>query len=202
MYRVSLTPLFVSVALLSSLATARAQIDFTPRQADIMIDGVPMHSTYLPDGDRKILFTKPAGWEAKGEAGALCLTSPTRPSARVDIRNSAVKLPPAPDDKWVKLMTPELLKSLPKAAKNAAVVSTKVNPFTLYNWKSFEFLMAYELEGVKYQRGVCFLTVHGKGSIEMVTSGLEQDVSAARAAGLALFTTWSEPLAKEIQSVQ
>lgn len=178
-----------------SAAVCRGQIDFSPRYVDIMADGVSMRTLCLQDGAQRIFLDQPAHWEAREEGGALCLTNAQYGSARIDLRNSAIKLPPAAeaDEAWVKAMTPVMLKSLPEGAKNAAMIDAKVSPFVLYNWKSFEFQMSYDSGGYKYLRSVCFFTLYHKGNIEMVTTGLEKDFAPARDAGFAMLTTWCEP---------
>lgn len=189
------------VLLLGSAAQGPAAIDFNPRYTDIMADGVSMHTLCLQDDAQQILLKQPPGWDVRGEAGALCLTCHEHDTARIDLRSSAVKLPPTPDDAWIKSMTPALLKSLPEGAKHATMATTVPNPFTLFNWKSFEFQMTYELAEVRYTRSVCFLTVFKKGNIEMLSAGQDQDFAAARATGLKFLRSWYEPPADTLKKM-
>lgn len=193
--------LFVIAVLARSVCPSPAAIDFNPRYSDIVADGVSTRSLCLQDGSQQVFLKQPAGWDVRGEAGALCLMSREHSTARIDLRNSAVKIPLAPDDAWVKTMTPVLLKSLPEGAKNRTMVATVPNPYTLFNWRSFEFQMSYDLADVKYIRSVCFLTIYGKGSIEMLTGGEPQDFTAAREMGLRFLRSWYEPPAGTLKTM-
>lgn len=184
------------VGLMVVAASSKAAVEFTPRYADILADGVPQHSLYLQDGPLKAFLRIPSKWDVKDEAGTLCLTSLEHSSARVDIRKSAVHLPAAIDDDWIKLITPQLIKSLPPGAEKAFVLETKVNPILVLSWKSFEFQISYEIAGAKFLRSICFISLHTGDSAEMLTSGQETDVGPARAAGFAMLSSWLEPPAK------
>lgn len=191
--------LVITLALVLAGRGCEVAVDFSPRYADILADGVAQHSLYLQNGPLKAFLRLPPQWEIKGEAGALCLTSPQHGSARVDIRSSAVPLPAAPDEKWIKLMTPQLLKSLPAGAEKGAVLETKANPIQILSWKSFEFVLSYEIAGNKFLRSVCFITLHNQDNAEMVTGGGGSDFGPARAAGFSLLTSWLEPPARVTQ---
>ena len=169
-------------------------IDFTPRYAKIMFDGIPSESLYLQSGpDHKIFLHSASGWTANGDSSALHLKSATMGQAQIDLRAATFKLPEKFDEKWRDDIKTRLLKAVPKDAVNAEWIDEKVQPLAINSWRTYESRVSYELFGNKYVWGVCWIEVSGTYTLEMSSNRHINEYPAVRQSGMRLMASWLRP---------
>lgn len=139
-------------------ASARADLQLTPKACESWVDGAKIKFLAFADGSRKeITYGPPAGWGYSGNTNRLTLHPPGKPQAEGTITKVDLSVPAVFDDETMKKLSAEVIASAPEGSTNVTLVSQEKNPVLIARKETFLVIVSYTFYGESYQRSVMFL---------------------------------------------
>ena len=183
----------VGVFLVATVAARTVSaMDFSPRQARMLEDGVPSIRNFFKDGNTNILFRPAKGWRMAG-GGNEVMFYPGALNGYIRLGNSPVG-PAVPfDEKGILTYLEAARGTLPKQAENVETLSQQGDAYPLDDWKSFEVRYSYELLGIKSVCWVLFITMTPDRQICYAVDGRQSDFDAILADSRQMLGSWFEP---------
>lgn len=140
------------------IATARAELQLTPKFSVARVDGATIKFLAFSDGSGKqITYGPPFGWECSGVRTRLTLRPPKRSQAEGTISTIKLSHPGIFDDERMKKLTAEVIASVPGGSTNVTLVSEEKNPLLIAQKETFLVIVSYTFYGENYQRSMMFL---------------------------------------------
>jgi hypothetical protein len=149
--------LAAAVASLVVIVAAQAELQLTPSIAEYELDGVKLKELAFPDGDKKVLYQQPHGWEYSGSANRLTLRPPNKTQVEATITKIALPEPGSFDDESLKKLVNEAMALVPKGSQDVTVVSQEKNPLMINRKETFLLILHYNLFGQPYNCSILFL---------------------------------------------
>ncbi|MBV9009460.1 MAG: hypothetical protein JO354_09895, partial [Verrucomicrobia bacterium] len=109
------------------------------------------------DGEKKITYQPPRGWEYNGTSAQFTLHPPGKIQAEATISRLPLSAPSTFDDETVKRLTAQAVALLPKESSEVTVVSQENSPLTINHKETLEVVLSYRLLGQLYYRSILFL---------------------------------------------
>lgn len=144
------------------LGSARADLQLTPTLGDYDLDGVRMQQLLFPDGEKKVLYTPPRGWDYSANGGRLILRPSHGGNAEAEIKVIKLAGPQVFDDATMKQLSDEVVASLPANALNVKVIAQEKNPLLIERKETFLVVVNYDCFGDSYARSVLFVNRKGE----------------------------------------
>jgi hypothetical protein len=151
-----------SLTLLSAgalfVASARADLQLSPKISESWVDGAKIKFLAFSDGsDKDVTYSPPTGWQYSGSSTTLTLHPPGKPQAEGTIARINLSHPAVFDDETIKKLTAEVLASVPGGSTNVTLVSQEKNPLLIAQKETFLVIVSYTFYGENYQRSMMFL---------------------------------------------
>jgi hypothetical protein len=171
------------------IATARAQLQLTPRVAEYKGDGATLKHLEFYDGGKTVTYGPPTGWEYSGSSTRFTLRPPKTPQAEGTIVSIKLSHPAIFDDETMKTLTAEVLASVPGGSTNVTLVSQEKNPLLIARKETFLVIVSYTFYGESYQRSMMFLN-RGNEQLRFQFVSRAADFKALQAAFQGSHFTW------------
>ena len=166
-------------------------LDFTLRQMTVGSEGMSLATSYITDGDNKIMLRIPRDWKATDGPGALDLT-PTKPGSDVNISQvRAQELPLDAAGKATLLKQAEA--QIPKGAVKITALPATENVLPIHHWTSVEFTYHYELFGQAMRRSVCYINMLPGRVVQWSVVAPDDAFDAVHEESRVLMFHWFEP---------
>lgn len=181
----------LALAVLSISANA---IDFTPRYADSIDDGVPMRRMYFTEGGRQIYYRPPTGWTRSGSDESATFRPKDSKHAYVMIENAPAehaRIPP--EDRALDVLRQTAVRLVPSGATDVSPTWEVVNPVVLQGWTSFEVGLDYMQFGQHFCRSILFINLSGNRQIHFIVDAPPGEFGALYKAAYRTLATWWEP---------
>jgi hypothetical protein len=181
----------VRLVLIGTLfaASARAELQLTPSIDEYELDGVKLKQLAFADGEKKVNYQSPQGWDYSGSATRLVLHPPHKPQAEATITRSPFSEPQKFHDESVKKLVAESVTLVPSGSDNVTVISQEKNPLKINRKETFLVVLAYNLFGQPFNRSILFVN-RGNEQIRFQLSCREADFKELHRAFLASHYTW------------
>lgn len=162
------TPLWLVTLGLTGLAAQALAIDFTPRIADSIEDGVPMRRLYFSDDAQHIFYRPLPNWSRYGDAQGATFR-PKDSAGEVKIQNAPVDNAGIAFDAEGLVTLRQIASGLlPSGASQATELWEAVNPVVLQGWTSFEIGFDYVTAGQHSCRSILFINLDAKRQIQFI----------------------------------
>lgn len=139
-------------------ASARADLQLTPKISEAWADGAKIKFLAFSDGSGKdVTYRPPTAWEYSGSSTRFTLRPPDKPQAEGTIARINLSQPAVFDDETMKKLTAEVLASVPGGSTNVTLVSQQKNPLLIARKETFLVIISYTFYGENYQRSMMFL---------------------------------------------
>ncbi len=166
-------------------------LDFRLHAATIEEDGFKREQTYFQnDAQTRVTIAPPAGWTREDDPASLTLTPPDLTHGMVRIERSSVGPAVTFQDAGLVAYRKRILADLPQGVTDVKQAAEIADPLPIFNWKSREFTMDYELFGQSYRRSVLFLNLNTKEQLMMTTVALTHDFDRVHTAGMDVLRSW------------
>jgi hypothetical protein len=182
-------PLVVALSGLFAVASARGDLQLTPRVDEFELDGTKMKQLAFSDGDQKVTYQSPRGWDYSGSATLLTLRPPGKPQAEATVSIVPLSKPAKFDDEALKTLVSEVTSSVPKGSENVVVISQEKNPLLINRKETFLVVVGYRFYGQNYNRSVLFVN-REKQQIRCQLVAREGDFKDLQKAFLGSQYTW------------
>lgn len=152
------------VAFASSLllaAIAKGELQLTPTVDEYVLDGAKLKQLAFFDGDQKVTYQSPRGWNYSGTATQLTLHPPNKQQAEATIARVSQSDQTQFDDETLKKLVAEALLLVPKGSTNVAVESQEKAPLRIGRRETFLVVLSYSLLGNTYNRSILFVNRGG-----------------------------------------
>lgn len=171
------------------VASARAELQLTPRIDEFELDGAKLKQLAFSDGDKKVTYQSPRGWDYSGSATQLTLRPPKKPQASATITRIPLSEPGAFDDQSLKKLVGEAMALAPKGSTNVTVVSQEKNPLRINSKETFLVVLSYDFYGESYTRSILFLN-REKEQIRFQLTSRQADFNELQRAFLSSQYSW------------
>jgi len=159
------TPLWLVTLGLTGLAAPVLAIDFTPRIADSIEDGVPMRRLYFSDNAQHIFYRPLPDWSRYGDAQGATFR-PKDSNGEVKIQNAPTgNASIAFDAHGLESLREIARASLATGGDQPTAIWEVVNPVVLQGWTSFEIGFDYVKAGQHSCRSMLFINLDAKRQI-------------------------------------
>jgi hypothetical protein len=141
-----------------SIASARADLQLSPKVSESWADGAQIKFLVFSDGSGKdVTYSPPAGWEYSGSSARFTLRPPNKRQADGTIARVSLNQPAVFDYETMKKLAAEVLASVPRGSTNVTLVSQEKNPLLIGRKETFLVIVSYTFYGENYQRSMMFL---------------------------------------------
>ncbi|MDQ2824372.1 MAG: hypothetical protein M3R29_02885 [Verrucomicrobiota bacterium] len=171
------------------LASARAELQLTPRIDEYELDGAKLKQLAFSDGDKKVNYQSPRGWDYSGSTTRLLLHPPNKTQAEATITRTPFSEPQKFDDESLKKLVAETITLVPNGSENVTVISQEKSPLKINHKETFLVVLGYNLFGQAFNRSVLFLN-RGNEQIRFQLSCREADFKELHKAFLGSQYTW------------
>jgi hypothetical protein len=172
------------------IATARADLQLTPKTSESWVDGAKITFLAFSDGSGKeVTYGPPTGWEYSGSSTRFTLRPPSKPQAEGTIARINLSHPAVFDDETMKKLTAEVLASVPGGSTNVTLVSQEKNPLLIARKETFLVIVSCTFYGENYQRSMMFLN-RGNEQVRFQFVSRAADFKALQAAFQGSHFTW------------
>jgi hypothetical protein len=188
-----------TLSLLATLAvtllSARAEpIDFTPRFADTVDDGVPMHRMFFSDDARHIFYRPPPTWVPSGSSEAATFRPKDSNLAVVKIENAPAEHALIPIDGPGSEAFRDIARTLvPSEATEVTEIWEVPNPVVLQGWTSFEVGFDYVQFGQHFCRSILFINLDANRQIHFIVSAVPAEFQPLYKTAYRTLATWWQP---------
>lgn len=171
---------------------ASAGVDLTPHYIDTFADGVILRRLYFTNGDKKILLSLRPDTEVTPEFGGALFRFASLPEATF----LAVRSRHSPEDKFEGISLERYRESakrlIPIQGRGALIREEVEDPFPINNWKSFRFIISFDIGVVHHLQSVTYLNLSADDQITLIVSAPEKDFDEAADRAFHTFRTWQE----------
>lgn len=181
--------LILGFSSLVFVATARAELQLTPSISEYELDGVKLKELAFPDGDKKVLYQQPHGWEYSGSANQLTLRPPNKTQVEATITKTPMAEAGKFDDESVKKLVDEATAGVPKGSQDVTVVSQEKNPLMINRKETLLLILHYNLFGQSYNRSILFVN-RDREQIHCQLTSRESDFKELQKAFLSSQFSW------------
>ena len=143
--------------LFCTVAGARADLQLKPQTGEYELDGVKFPRVVFSDGEQRVTYTPPPGWEYSGTSDRLVLHPKQKSEAEAAVIRTSLVNPTPFDDETMKRLAEEAWSSLPSGATNVEVVAQEKNPLLIESKETFLVIINYNFMGQPQTRSVMFL---------------------------------------------
>ena len=158
-----------------------------------MFDGQPHPEVYIvtAPGQRTLIFP-PNGWSLTGGLAGLACHPPDNRGGGIALRSTPFGAePPAFDDpKGLEVYRRQALAEAPSGAMGVKIVEERLKPLNLTGWKTYEFVVAWELGGQFWQTSNIFVTLPSGDTMLGTATGLRADSPVLRDGLTRLLSSW------------
>jgi hypothetical protein len=148
--------LFLFVGL-SVAPLVRADLDLTPATATRHLEGFSFPELIFSDGPQRVTYEFPRGWSYSTiSPSQIRFNPPQLAQAQAEIEAIPLIEPFAFDEKAIKKLREEILRSLPKNSTQVQVLSEVTNTLMINGHKTYEVTIAYMCYGQRYRTSVLF----------------------------------------------
>ena len=191
------TPLLLVSLSLTALATQAPAIDFTPRIADSIEDGVPMRRLYFSDDAQHIYYRPLPNWSRYGDAQGATFR-PKDSVGEVQIQNSpAGNASIAFDAEGLVTLRQIAQGVLPPGASQVTELWEAVNPVVLQGWTSFEIGLDYMAAGQHFCRSILFINLDAKRQIQFIVDAPAAAFPPLYQGAYRTLASWYQPVAAQ-----
>ncbi len=170
--------------------SARADMQFAPRESEYEVEGIKFKQLAFSDGTNKeVTYAPPAGWAYSGSSAKFVLYPTKMPQAQGTIFRVSLSQPAVFDAETIKKLTEETLTSLPEGSTNVTVISQEKNTVVIDQKETFLVIVSYSFYGENYQRSMMFLN-RGNEQIRFQFVSRAADFEALQRAFLGSQCTW------------
>jgi hypothetical protein len=149
--------LALGVCSFLAILSAKAELLLSPSLAEYELDGVKLKQLAFADGDKKVFYQSPHGWDYSGSASQLTLRPPNKAQAEATISRIPLPEPTSFDEKTVRKLVEEAIASVPKGSTNVELVSQEKNPVMIERKETLLVTLTYNFYGQAYGRSIMFL---------------------------------------------
>ena len=146
--------------LLVSLSTApllRADLDLTPATATRHLEGFSFPELIFSDGPQQVSYEFPRGWSYSAISSRQIRFQPPQVSqAETTIESIPMADEYQFDEKLIKKLKEDLVRSLPKSSTQIQLVSEVNDTLLINGHKTYEVTIGYQNYGQKYRISVLF----------------------------------------------
>jgi hypothetical protein len=139
------------------IASARADLQLTPKLVDYELDGAKLQQLVFRDGEKQITYTPPTGWQYLSSNNNLFVLHPRGARGEATIARISLARPESFDDETIKRLSDEVLVSVPGDAKNVGIVSQQKNVVMIERKETLLIIIKYEFYGEPQERSVLFV---------------------------------------------
>jgi hypothetical protein len=150
-------PLILGLAGGLLVASARANLDLTPKLSQYELDGVKFKQLAFSDGSRTVTYAPRRGWDYSGTATQLTLRPRGKAQAEAKVTKVTLSQPASFDEETVKKLVQEAGASVPGGSTDVQIVSQEKNPLMIERKETFLVTLSYNLHGGSYSRSILFL---------------------------------------------
>lgn len=182
----------LAVAIFATLValSARADIQFAPRQSEYVVEGMKFKQLSFSNGDSgEITYQPPPGWAYSGNAAKLTLRPAGKSQAEGTISRVLLARPSTFDEAETKKLIEETLASVPKDSTDVAVVSEEKNPLKIGGKDTYIVIISYAYYGGIYKLSMMF-TNRASEQVRFRFVSLASDFDELQRAFLASQFTW------------
>ena len=151
---------FVASLLLADVA--KTELVLTPTVDEYVLDGTKLKQLAFLDGDKKVTYQSPRGWDYSGSATQLTLHPPSKPQAEATIARVSRVDQTQFDEETLKKMVAEAVTLVPKGSTNVAVESQEKAPLRIGSRETFLLVLSYSVFGNNYNRSILFINRGGE----------------------------------------
>jgi hypothetical protein len=185
---------FLAILVVALPAVRARAIDFTPRVADSIDDGVPMRRMYFTDGARRIFYRPPVTWSRSGDERAAMFIPKDSDRAFVKIENAPVGQAGIPfNDAGLATLRKIAFTLVPPDAREPGESWEAVNPVVLQGWTSFEIGFDYLQSGKTFCRSVLFINLDSRRQIYFIVDAAPAEFPALYKTACRTLSTWWQP---------
>ena len=171
------------------VASARADLQLTPKIVEYKADGATLKHLEFSDGSKTVTYQSPHGWDCVGSASQLTLRPPNKSQVEATITRLPLPQPGSFDDESLKKLVSEALLLVPRPSENVSVVSQEKNPLLVQGKETFLVTLSYTYYGQKYRRSILFVN-RGNEQIRSQLTCREADFDHLQAAFFHSQFTW------------
>jgi len=142
---------------LLSTTVLQAELRLTPTIDEYELDGVKLKQLAFRDGDRKITYQFPYGWDYSGTATQLTLHPHNRTAAEATIIRISRLDQSQFNDETLKKLVAESIDLVPKGSRNVVVETQQKTPLRIGPRETFLVVLSYNLFGNNYNRSILFI---------------------------------------------
>ena len=151
---------FVASLLLADVA--KTELVLTPTVDEYVLDGAKLNQLAFLDGDKKVTYQSPRGWDYSGSATQLTLHPPNKPQAEATIARVSPVDQTQFDEETLKKLVAEAVTLVPKGSTNVAVESQEKAPLRIGSRETFLLVLNYSVLGNNYNRSILFINRGGE----------------------------------------
>ena len=137
-------------------ASARAELQLSPRISEYVLDGVKFKQLAFADGSKTVTYQSPRGWDYSGSSMQLTLRPP-KAQADASITRIPLSQPGNFDEESLKKLVSDAVAQVVKGSENVTVVSQEKNPLMIQRKETFLITLSYTFYGEKYCRSILLL---------------------------------------------
>ena len=142
---------------LSSTPLLRADLDLTPATTARKLDGVSIPELIFSDGSQKVSYESPRSWSYSAVSSRQIRFQPPQVSqAETTIESIPMADEYQFDEKLIKKLKEDLVRSLPKSSTEIQLVSEVNDTLLINGHKTYEVTIGYQNYGQKYRISVLF----------------------------------------------
>jgi hypothetical protein len=173
---------------------ASAEVDLTPHYIDTFADGIAFHRLYFTLGEKKFLLSLSRDTEVTPDSGGALFKFGRLPSASF----LAVRSRHSPEDKFegppLERYRESARRLIPVQGRGVLIREEQADPFPINNWKSYRFIISFDIGTVHYLQSVTYLNLTADDQITLLVSSPEKDFKEADVISFNTFRTWQEML--------
>jgi hypothetical protein len=147
----------VALAVSAIVGSARADLKLMPTRDNYDLDGAQLERLIFRDGEQKIMYTPPRGWQYVGSDDRLILHPDGAGLADAQIRVMKLSAPSGFDDESIGRLAEEAFATVPADARNISIVSQEKNPLLIERKETFLLVIKYDLNRESYLRSIMFI---------------------------------------------
>lgn len=171
------------------IVSMRADLQLSPVVDEYEMEGIKLKQLAFSDGNKKVTYQSPRGWNYSGSANQLTLHPPNKAQAEATITRVSLPEEGRFDDEGLKTLVAEASAALPKGSENITILSQEKNPVMIGRKETFLVILSYNLFGQSYSRSVLFLN-RGKEQIQFQLVCRDSDFKELQKAFFASQFSW------------
>jgi hypothetical protein len=188
------TPPLLVMLSLATLAAEAFAIDFTPRIADSIEDGVPMRRLYFTDDAQHIYYRPLPNWSRYGDVQGATFR-PKDSGGEIRIQNAPAGNAGIAFDAHGLETFRQIAQSLvPSGASQVTEIWEAVNPVVLQGWTSFEIGFDYVTASQHSCRSILFINLDSKRQIQFIVDASPAEFSPLYSSAYRTLASWYQPV--------